>query len=95
WRHRVKDLYFQTLALRHLPGAPRRIHRAKRLGNLLGRDQDLANLTREPAFAIRRGPWRQVIGEQRESLRPRYLELGHKLYAPHASRFGGRIFAHA
>lgn len=95
WRHRVKDLYFQTLALRHLPGALRRIHRAKRLGNLLGRDQDLANLTHEPAFAIRRSPWRQVIGEHRESLRPRYLALGHKLYAPHVSRFGGGIFAHA
>lgn len=95
WRHRVKDLYFQTLALRQLPGASRRIKRAKRLGHLLGRDQDLANLTREPAFSMRRSPWRQVIGEHREELRVRYLALGHKLYAPHGSRFGGGMLSHA
>jgi hypothetical protein len=87
WRHRVKDLYFQTLALSHLPGANRRICRAQRLGHLLGRDQDLANLALVPAFAMRRSPWRQVINEHRGKLRERYLTLGHQLYAPHSSRF--------
>jgi len=86
WRHRVKDLYFQTLALPHLPGARRRIQRAQRLGHLLGRDQDLANLAQEPAFALRRSPWVQVIEEQRDSLRQRYLTLGHKLYASRRAR---------
>lgn len=91
WRHRVKDLYFQTLALSHLPGSARRIKRAQRLGHLLGRDQDLANLSREPAFAMRNSPWVQVISEHRETLRERYLSLGHKLYAPHSTRFSGKI----
>ena len=77
----MKDLYFQSLALPHIPGAKRRIQRAKRLGHLLGRDQDLANLAQEPAFAVRRSPWVQVIEEHRDSLRQRYLTLGHKLYA--------------
>lgn len=90
WRHRVKDLYFQTLALSHLPGAARRIRRAERLGQWLGRDQDLANLANlasEPAFAVRRSSWKQVISEHRSHLRERYLALGHKLYSPRRSSF--------
>lgn len=95
WRHRVKDLYFQTLALPRFPGAARRVRRARRLGNLLGRDQDLANLARDPAFCMRRSPWRQVIDEHRGNLRQRYLALGHKLYTPPAARFSGRLLCHA
>lgn len=91
WRHRVKDLYFQTLALSHLRGAQRRIRRAKRVGHLLGRDQDLANLASEPAFAMRRSPWVQVIHEHRDHLRERYLSLGHRLYAPPSTRFSGKV----
>jgi len=91
WRHRVKDLYFQTLALPQLRGSERRIKRAQRLGHLLGRDQDLANLANEPAFAMRRSPWVQVINEHREHLRERYLSLGHKLYTPPSSRFSSKI----
>ncbi len=93
WRHRVKDLYFQTLALAQLQGAERRIKRARRLGNLLGRDQDLANLACEPVFAVRRSPWVQVIHEHRDHLRERYLSLGHKLYAPPGARFSGKILS--
>lgn len=95
WRHRVKDLFFQTLALSHLRGSARRIRRAQRLGHLLGRDQDLANLATEPAFAVRRSPWQEVIQEHREELRERYLALGHKLYAPPSTRFSGRIMQEA
>lgn len=95
WRHRVKDLSYQTLALSHLPGAARRSKRARRLARVLGRDQDLANLAREPAFSVRRSPWMQVINERRGELRERYLALGHKLYAPHSSRFSGRILCRA
>jgi hypothetical protein len=91
WRHRVKDLYFQTLALSQVRGSERRIKRARRLGHLLGRDQDLANLAHEPAFAMRRSPWVQVINEHREVLRERYLSLGHKLYTPPSSRFSSKI----
>ncbi len=91
WRHRVKDLYFQTLALPRLSGSARRVKRARRLGQLLGRDQDLANLAREPAFSMRHSPWVQVIDEHRGCLRERYLALGHKLYAPHGSRFSGSL----
>lgn len=93
WRHRVKDLYFQTLVLSHLRGAERRIRRAKRLGHLLGRDQDLANLASEPAFVVRRNPWVQVLNEHREHLRERYLSLGHRLYAPASTRFSGKILS--
>ena len=91
WRHRVKDLYFQTLALPRLSGSARRIRRARRLGHLLGRDQDLAHLACEPAYSMRHSPWVQVIDEHRDRLRERYLALGHKLYAPHSSRFSGSI----
>lgn len=91
WRHRVKDLYFQTLALSQLPGSARRLKRAQRLGHLLGRDHDLANLAREPAFSMRHSPWVHLIGEHREDLRERYLSLGHKLYAPHNARFSHKI----
>ncbi len=91
WRHRVKDLYFQTLALSHLRGAQRRIRRARRLGQILGRDQDLANLATEPAFAMRRSPWVQVIHEHRDHLRERYLAFGHKLFAPPGTSFSGKI----
>lgn len=95
WRHRVKDLYFQTLALSHFPGAKRRVKRARRLGNLLGRDQDLANLARDPAFSLRRNPWREVIVEHRGRLRQRYLTLGHKLYAPPTTRFSDKLLCGA
>ncbi|OYW73307.1 MAG: hypothetical protein B7Z37_21870 [Verrucomicrobia bacterium 12-59-8] len=91
WRHRVKDLYFQTLALPQLRGSERRIKRARRLGHLLGRDQDLANLAGEPAFAMRRSPWVHVLNEHRDHLRERYLSLGHKLYEPPSARFSGKI----
>jgi hypothetical protein len=95
WRHRVKDLYYQTLALHHLHGAARRIKRAQRLGRLLGRDHDLATLAHEPAFAMRRSPWLQIIDERRNALRERYLAVGHKLFAPHNSRFSGWVLQHA
>ncbi|MBN8420138.1 MAG: CHAD domain-containing protein [Verrucomicrobia bacterium] len=91
WRHRVKDLYYQSLVLPHLRGCARRIRRARRLGQLLGRDHDLANLATEPAFAMRRSPWVQVIHEHRERLRERYLSLGHRLYSPPCTRFSGKI----
>lgn len=91
WRHRVKDLYFQNLVLSHLRGSRRRIKRARRLGHLLGRDQDLANLAAEPAFAVRRNPWLPVINEHRDELRERYLSLGHKLYAPAGALFNDKI----
>ncbi|WP_395747616.1 CHAD domain-containing protein [Prosthecobacter sp.] len=93
WRHRVKDLYFQSLALPQLRGSERRIRRARRLGHFLGRDQDLANLATEPAFAMRRSPWVQVINEHRDHLRERYLSLGHKLYAAPCARFNGKIMS--
>ena len=91
WRHRVKDLYFQALALPQLRGAEKRIKRGRRLGQHLGRDQDLANLAGEPIFALRRSPWLQVINEHRDRLRKRYLSLGHKLYALRSTCFRGKI----
>ncbi len=95
WRHRVKDLCYQTLALSHLHGSARRIKRARRLGHMLGRDHDLANLSREPAFAVRRSPWCQMINERRDELRQRYLSIGHKLYGTHHSHFSDLVLHHA
>jgi len=91
WRHRVKDLYFQTLALPMLPGSKKRIQRTSRLGQLLGRDQDLYNLMSEPAFRMRGSSVKQVIDEHRTNIRQRYLTLGHKLYASETARFRGRL----
>lgn len=93
WRHRVKDLYFQTLILHHLPGARKRLKRSRRLGSLLGRDHDLAALAREPAFRSRRSPWPEIIHERREELRKRFLTLGGKLYSPPAAHFNARLQA--
>jgi len=93
WRHRVKDLYFQTLVLPQLRGAERRTRRTRRLGHLLGRDQDLANLASEPMFAMRRSPWMQVIRDHRDRLRERYLSLGQKLYALPGTRFSDKIMS--
>lgn len=87
WRHRVKDLHYQTLALSHLPGSVRRVRRARKLGSLLGRERDLGNLAREPAYAVKRGPWSHLIHEHRSKLRERILILGHKLYDPAAQAF--------
>lgn len=87
WRHRVKDLHYQTLALAHLPGTARRVRRARKLGGILGREHDLANLSREPAYAAKRGPWSHLIQDYRSKLRERLLVLGHKLYDPAAQAF--------
>ncbi|MFM2169247.1 MAG: hypothetical protein RIS79_3618 [Verrucomicrobiota bacterium] len=87
WRHRVKDLHYQTLAIRHLPGACRRVRRARKLGSLLGHERDLANLAREPAYAAKRGSWSHLIQEHRSKLRQRILILGHKLYDAAAKQF--------
>lgn len=94
WRHRVKDFYFQTLLFAQAPGARRRLHRARRLGTLLGREHDFATLSHETAFCSRRGPWPDIIQEKREALRQRCLHLGHKLYATQSSRLSGML-AHA
>jgi len=89
WRHRVKDLHYQTLALAHLPGSVRRVRRARKLGRILGREHDLANLLRHSAYAVKRGPWSHLIQEHRSQLRERILILGHKLYNP-----GPQVFEH-
>lgn len=41
WRRRVKDLYYQSLALRHLGGMKRRIRQSHRIGSRLGKFRDL------------------------------------------------------
>lgn len=84
WRHRVKDFYYQTLVLSCMPGAKRRMRRARRLGSLLGRDHDFTALANEPAFCSRRSPWPDIIQERREAIRQRCLTVGHKLYALHS-----------
>jgi hypothetical protein len=87
WRHRVKDLHYQTLAIRHLPGACRRVRRARKLGGLLGRERDLASLACERAYAVKRGAWSHLIHEHRSKLQQRILLLGHRLYDPAAQQF--------
>lgn len=95
WRHRVKDLYFQTLVLASFQGARRRAHRAKHLGSLLGRDHDFSVLALEPAFCSRRSPWPDIIRERREAIRQRCIALGHKLYNTHSSRFSQHLHSAA
>lgn len=94
WRHRVKDLHYQTLALAHLSGSSRRVRRARKLGALLGRERDLANLAQEPAYALKRGPWSHLIQEHRSRLRERILILGRRLYDPVVQAFEHRIKRH-
>ena len=91
WRHRVKDLHYQTLSLARLPGSFRRVRRARKLGGLLGRERDLANLAQEPAYAAKRGPWSHLIHEHRSRLRERILILGRRLYDPAVQDFQQRI----
>jgi hypothetical protein len=87
WRHRVKDLHYQTLALVGLPGSAHRVRRARKLGRLLGRERDLANLAKEPAYAVKRGAWSHLIHEHRSQLLERILLMGHKMYNPAPQHF--------
>ena len=87
WRHRVKELHYQTLALDHVPGSARRVRRARKLGSILGRERDLAQLSHDPLCTAARSPWSHVIKDCRSDLRDRMLVLGHKLYDPAAGRF--------
>ena len=87
WRHRVKDLHYQTLALAGLPRAAHRARRARKLGSLLGRERDLANLAKEPAYAVKRGAWSHLIHEHRSQLLERILLMGHKMYNPDHQHF--------
>ena len=89
WRHRVKELHYQSLALARLPGTTRRVRRARKLGSILGREHDLASLAREPVFAAQGRPWRRLIREDRSRLRERIMVLGRRLYEPAA-----RVFRH-
>ncbi len=91
WRHRVKDLCYQTLVLARMPGARHRLRRSRRLSSLLGRDHDLTALAHEPAFCSRRSPWPDIIQDCREAIRQRCLALGHRLYATHSARFSGKL----
>ena len=87
WRHRVKELHYQTLALDNVPGSARRVRRARKLGRILGRERDLAQLSHDPLCTAARSPWSHVIKDCRSDLRDRMLVLGHKLYDPAAGRF--------
>jgi hypothetical protein len=91
WRHRVKDLHYQTLALNHLPGSLRRVRRARKLGRILGQEHDLDLLAHDRLYRSARGPWPHLITDCRSRLRERCLMLGHKLFDPAASSFRQRM----
>ncbi|MBK8091258.1 MAG: CHAD domain-containing protein [Verrucomicrobiaceae bacterium] len=91
WRHRVKDLHYQTLALSHMPGATRRVRRSRKLGAILGRERDLGLLAHDRLCASPRSAWHRLIHECRSRLRDRLLLLGRKLYDPAAHSFSQKM----
>jgi hypothetical protein len=64
-RKRVKVMYFQSVALRQLRGAKRRIRLAKALGKHLGREHDLAILASRLAKAEEGGRRRAEVEKKR------------------------------
>jgi hypothetical protein len=62
WRKRVKDLYYQTLALQRWLRRPKRLRRTHQLGALLGHRLDL-DLYRAQLKRARRRPPRKLLAE--------------------------------
>jgi hypothetical protein len=78
WRRRVKDLYYQSLALDSLGGLERRIRLSHRLGSDLGRHNDLEVLRRSKACKLSRVTLKRVKKKQ-AALRKRIFATGAKL----------------
>jgi len=62
WRKRVKDLYYQTLALQRWLRSPKRLRRTRQLGALLGHRLDL-DLYRAQLKRAKRRPPRKLLAE--------------------------------
>ncbi len=80
WRKRVKQLYFQSLALIWLKGAKKRIRRARKLGSRLGRDHDLAGLISRLSGADGWQERKNQLEKRRRRKHPRLRRLGRKLF---------------
>lgn len=87
WRRRVKDLYYQSLALRHLGGMKRRIRQSHRLGSRLGKCHDLHLLQRCAGAKLSPAELKRVRRLQAE-LHKKIFAAGTKLFRDKPDHFG-------
>jgi CHAD domain-containing protein len=100
WRKRVKDIWYQSRILEPLNRVVlcEIAHDAEVLGELLGREHDLAFLwarlekeTTDESLRDELTPLEKLIRKQGKRLRGNALELGRRFYAEPAKAFAKRI----
>ncbi|MEI6535633.1 MAG: CHAD domain-containing protein [Verrucomicrobiaceae bacterium] len=79
WRRRVKDLYYQSLALHHLGGSHRRIRQSRQLGSRLGKSNDLELMRRYFGATLSENAIRRVQRAQ-AALQKKIYVIGPKLF---------------
>ena len=93
WRKRAKDLRHQQQLLR--PAWPdvlsAQAKGAKRLGDLLGDDHDLALLDERLRDDVRFADVRELLLQRRAELQAEAFALGRRIYAESPKRFGKRV----
>lgn len=80
WRRPVKELFFQSHVLRPIEGMKHRMRQARRLGDRLGKLNDLHLLEKSAGTAGKKGILRRVA-KRREVLKETAFKLGEKLFA--------------
>lgn len=80
WRRPVKELFFQSHVLGPLEGMKRRTRQARRLGDRLGKLNDLHLLEKSAGTAGKKGILKRV-SKRKESLKELAFKLGAKLFA--------------
>ena len=80
WRRPVKELFFQSHVLRPIEGMKRRMRQARRLGDRLGKLNDLHLLEKSAGTAGKKGILKRVA-KRRALLKDVVFKLGSKLFA--------------
>ena len=80
WRRPVKELFFQSHVLRPIEGMKRRTRQARRLGDRLGKLNDLHLLEKSAGTAGKKGILKRV-SKRKEVLKEIAFKLGPKLFA--------------
>jgi CHAD domain-containing protein len=80
WRRPVKDLFYQSRVLQPLKGMKRRVRRAQRLGERLGRWNDLQLLTDDLESGEKHVMGKR-IAKERKALKPLIFKAAAKLFS--------------
>lgn len=93
WRMRVKDHYYQSLALHHWLQQPKNLRRARRLGALLGRCHDLDLFTSALSKDAAR-PKKKLVTKlrtRRDKLTRRIFQRAEKVFARSVPKVKRRV----